>query len=51
MPSRRVMCRSVIIPAFSQTDYGTYGEEILFVPTHAVVFRPSDVSSVTFAAV
>ena len=39
-----------VIPAFSQTDYGTYGEEIL-VPAHAVVPCPPDVSSVTFAAV
>jgi NADPH:quinone reductase-like Zn-dependent oxidoreductase len=39
-----------VIPAFSQTDYGTYGEEIL-VPVHAVVPCPSDVTSVTFAAV
>jgi NADPH:quinone reductase-like Zn-dependent oxidoreductase len=39
-----------VIPGFSQTDYGTYGEEIL-VPVHAVVPCPNDVSSVTFAAV
>jgi NADPH:quinone reductase-like Zn-dependent oxidoreductase len=39
-----------VIPAFSQTDYGTYGEEIL-VPAHAVVSCPSDISSVTFAAI
>jgi NADPH:quinone reductase-like Zn-dependent oxidoreductase len=39
-----------VIPAFSLTDYGTYGEEIL-VPVHAVVPCPSDVNSVTFAAV
>jgi NADPH:quinone reductase-like Zn-dependent oxidoreductase len=38
-----------VIPAFSLTDYGTYGEEVL-VPMHAVVPCPSDVSSVTFAA-
>jgi hypothetical protein len=34
------------IPAFSRTDYGTYGEEI-FVPAQAVVPCPSDVSSVS----
>jgi NADPH:quinone reductase len=38
-----------VIPAFAQTDYGTYGAEIL-VPAHAIVPCPSDVSSVTFAA-
>jgi NADPH:quinone reductase-like Zn-dependent oxidoreductase len=35
-----------VIPAFSQTDYGTYGEEIL-VPAQAVVPCPSDLSSVS----
>jgi hypothetical protein len=35
-----------VIPAFSQTDYGTYGEEIL-VPAQAVVPCPRDLSSVS----
>jgi NADPH:quinone reductase-like Zn-dependent oxidoreductase len=39
-----------VIPSFSLTDYGTYGEEII-VPVHAVVPCPSDVSSETFASV
>jgi NADPH:quinone reductase-like Zn-dependent oxidoreductase len=39
-----------VIPSFSLTDYGTYGEEII-VPVHAVVPCPNDVSSETFAAV
>jgi NADPH:quinone reductase-like Zn-dependent oxidoreductase len=39
-----------VIPSFSLTDYGTYGEEIV-VLAHAVVPCPSDVSSETFAAV
>jgi NADPH:quinone reductase-like Zn-dependent oxidoreductase len=39
-----------VIPSFSLTDYGTYGEEII-VPMRAVVPCPSDVSSETFAAV
>jgi NADPH:quinone reductase-like Zn-dependent oxidoreductase len=39
-----------VIPSFSLTDYGTYGEEIV-VPAHAVVPCPSNISSETFAAV
>jgi NADPH2:quinone reductase len=39
-----------VIPNFSMTEYGTYGEEIL-VPTSAVTPCPSDVSFETFAAV
>jgi len=35
-----------VIPGFSQTDYGTYGEEIL-VPAQAVVPCPRDLSSVS----
>lgn len=39
-----------VIPAFSMTDYGTYGEQVL-VPASAVVPCPRDLSSTTFAAV
>jgi len=39
-----------VIPNFSMTEYGTYGEEILM-PSSSVTACPSDVSYVTFAAV
>jgi NADPH:quinone reductase-like Zn-dependent oxidoreductase len=39
-----------VIPNFSMTEYGTYGEEILM-PSASVTACPSDVSCVTFAAV
>jgi NADPH:quinone reductase len=39
-----------VIPAFSMTEYGTYGEEVL-VPSSAAVSCPKEVSSASFAAV
>jgi NADPH2:quinone reductase len=39
-----------VIPNFSMTEYGTYGEEILM-PSSSVTPCPNDVSCVTFAAV
>jgi NADPH:quinone reductase-like Zn-dependent oxidoreductase len=39
-----------VIPNFSMTEFGTYGEEIL-VPASSVTPCPEDVSCVTFAAV
>jgi NADPH2:quinone reductase len=39
-----------VIPNFSMTEFGTYGEEIL-VPASSVTACPEDVSCVTFAAV
>jgi NADPH:quinone reductase-like Zn-dependent oxidoreductase len=38
-----------VVPAFSQNDYGTYGEEIV-VPASAVVRMPASIDAVTSAA-
>ena len=38
-----------VVPAFSQNDYGTYGEQAI-VPASAVVHRPPEVDAVTGAA-
>lgn len=39
-----------VVPAFLQTDYGTYGDHVL-VPASAVVPRPADIDPVKAAAV
>jgi NADPH:quinone reductase-like Zn-dependent oxidoreductase len=39
-----------VVPAFLQTDYGTYGDHVL-VPSYATVHRPAEITPETSAAV